>query len=190
MTLDEFASHNRHRYATVAVDPIHRQVLWIAPGRSRETARAFFEPISEGVAARSRCIISVEVSGPDALGTYTGTLVVTHKEGKVEDDRQFTPTWQKPAFSEAEVFAALMQLAKDIIDGAKRETKSRTAELVPLAAPPFDSNMSKLNRRNGQKNGNQSAIGGLSKGGPHPSADRVDGRNRRDAVGRRSSTAP
>jgi hypothetical protein len=29
------------------------------------------------------CIISVEVSGPDADGAYTGTFVVTHEE-KVE----------------------------------------------------------------------------------------------------------
>ena len=69
------------------------------------------------------CIISVEVSGPDALGAYVGTFVITHKEGDVQDDRQFMPTWQKPAFSEAEAFAALTQLAKDIIDGAKQDDR-------------------------------------------------------------------
>jgi len=39
--MDEFALHKGHRYATVVVDPIRRQVLWIGQGRSRETVRAF-----------------------------------------------------------------------------------------------------------------------------------------------------
>jgi hypothetical protein len=69
------------------------------------------------------CIISVEVSGPDADGAYTGTFVVTHEEGGVDDDRQFTPIWQKPVFSEAEAFAALTQLAKNIIDGSTEGDK-------------------------------------------------------------------
>ncbi|EEP52043.1 hypothetical protein M218_27025 [Burkholderia pseudomallei MSHR338] len=42
LAMDEFALHKGHRYATVVVDPIGRQVLWVGPGRSRETARAFF----------------------------------------------------------------------------------------------------------------------------------------------------
>lgn len=34
--MDEFALHKGHRYATVVVDPIGRQVLQIGPGRSRK----------------------------------------------------------------------------------------------------------------------------------------------------------
>ncbi|VXB59387.1 hypothetical protein BURKHO8Y_140360 [Burkholderia sp. 8Y] len=50
--IDEFAMHKGHRYATLVVNRINRQVLWIGPGRSRETARAFFEQLPECVAAR------------------------------------------------------------------------------------------------------------------------------------------
>ena len=56
LAMDEFALHKGHRYATVVVDPIGRQVLWIGPGRSRETARAFFEQLPEGVAGRIEAV--------------------------------------------------------------------------------------------------------------------------------------
>ncbi|ONP86079.1 ISL3 family transposase, partial [Burkholderia cenocepacia] len=48
--------HKGHRYATVVVEPISRQVLWIGQGRSRETARAFFEQLPEGVAERIEAV--------------------------------------------------------------------------------------------------------------------------------------
>jgi len=51
LAMEEFTLHKGHRYATAVVDPINRQVLWIGPGPSRETARAFFERLPEGVAA-------------------------------------------------------------------------------------------------------------------------------------------
>jgi transposase len=54
--MDEFALHKGHRYATVVVDPIGRQVLWIGKGRSRETARAFFEQFPPGVADRIEAV--------------------------------------------------------------------------------------------------------------------------------------
>lgn len=56
LAMDEFALHKGHRYATVVVDPIGRQVLWVGAGRSRETARAFFEQLPEGVAVRIEAV--------------------------------------------------------------------------------------------------------------------------------------
>ncbi|VVD69272.1 transposase [Pandoraea horticolens] len=56
LAMDEFALHKGHRYATVVVDPISRQVLWIGQGRSRETARAFFEQLPAGVAERIEAV--------------------------------------------------------------------------------------------------------------------------------------
>ena len=56
LATDEFALYKGHRYATVVVDPIARQVLWIVPGRSRETARAFFEQLPDGVAERIEAV--------------------------------------------------------------------------------------------------------------------------------------
>lgn len=56
LAMDEFALHKGHRYATVVVDPLSRQVLWIGAGRSRETARAFFQQLPVGVAARIQAV--------------------------------------------------------------------------------------------------------------------------------------
>lgn len=56
LAMDEFALHKGHRYATVVVDPIRRQVLWVGKGRSRETARAFFEQLPPGVAERIEAV--------------------------------------------------------------------------------------------------------------------------------------
>lgn len=56
LAMDEFALHKGHRYATVVVDPIRRQVLWVGNGRSRETARAFFEQLPAGVAGQIRAV--------------------------------------------------------------------------------------------------------------------------------------
>lgn len=56
LAMDEFALHKGHRYATVVVDPIRRQVLWVGKGRSRETAKAFFEQLPAGVAEQIRAV--------------------------------------------------------------------------------------------------------------------------------------
>lgn len=56
LAMDEFALHKGHRYATVVVDPVRRQVLWIGQGRSRETARAFFQHLPVGVAERIEAV--------------------------------------------------------------------------------------------------------------------------------------
>lgn len=56
LAMDEFALHKGHRYATVVVDPIRRQVLWVGQGRSRETARAFFEQLPPGVAEQIKAV--------------------------------------------------------------------------------------------------------------------------------------
>lgn len=55
LSMDEFALHKGHRYATVVV-PINRQVLQVGQGRSRETARQFFEQLPVGVAQRIRAV--------------------------------------------------------------------------------------------------------------------------------------
>jgi transposase len=50
LAMDEFALNKGHRFAKVAVDPMGQQVLWIGQGRSRQTARAFFQQLPAGVA--------------------------------------------------------------------------------------------------------------------------------------------
>lgn len=41
LAMDEFALHKGHGYATVVVDLISRQVLWVGNGHSRQAARGF-----------------------------------------------------------------------------------------------------------------------------------------------------
>lgn len=43
LMIDEFALHKGHRYATVITDAKSRRVLWVGPGRSRESIRPFFK---------------------------------------------------------------------------------------------------------------------------------------------------
>ena len=43
VALDEFALHRGQRYATVALEPETRRVLWVGLGRSRADVRPFFE---------------------------------------------------------------------------------------------------------------------------------------------------
>lgn len=43
--MDEFALHKGHRYATVVVEPYRKEVLWVGPGRSRESIRPFFQTL-------------------------------------------------------------------------------------------------------------------------------------------------
>jgi transposase len=56
LAMDEFALHKGHRYATVVVEPVTRQVLWVGEGRSRETARRFFDQLPVGVAERIEAV--------------------------------------------------------------------------------------------------------------------------------------
>jgi hypothetical protein len=63
------------------------------------------------------CNISVDVTGPDDSGAYSGTFVITREVGDADDDRQFTPAWRTAVFSEAEALSRLTRLAKDVIDG-------------------------------------------------------------------------
>ena len=63
------------------------------------------------------CNISVDVTGPDDSGAYSGTFVITREVGDADDDRQFTPAWRTAVFSGAEALSRLTRLAKDVIDG-------------------------------------------------------------------------
>ena len=47
IAMDEFAIQKGHRYATVVVEPLRKQVLWVGRGRSREDIRPFFELLGE-----------------------------------------------------------------------------------------------------------------------------------------------
>lgn len=64
LALDEFALKKGHRYATIFVEPIRKQVLWVCNGRSREEIRPFFEKL--GDEGRRR----IEAVAMDMNGAY------------------------------------------------------------------------------------------------------------------------
>ena len=60
VALDEFALHRGQRYATVALEPHTRRVLWVGRGRGREDVRAFFELLgAEGRAALEAVVVDM-----------------------------------------------------------------------------------------------------------------------------------
>ena len=57
VAIDEFALHRGHRYATIAVDPLTKRVLWVGRGRGREDLRAFFTLLGPDGCARLEAVI-------------------------------------------------------------------------------------------------------------------------------------
>ena len=55
--MDEFALHKGHRYATIVVEPLRRQVLWVGAGRSREAIRPFFAGLDEASRQRIKAVV-------------------------------------------------------------------------------------------------------------------------------------
>ena len=95
LAMDEFALHKGHRYATVVVDPVSGQVLWVGNGRSRETARTFFEQLPAGVAEQIRAVaidmttayeLEIKANCPNAEVVYDLFHVVA-KYGREVIDR-------------------------------------------------------------------------------------------------------
>jgi transposase len=95
LAMDEFALHKGHRYATVVIEPTRRQVLWLGSGRSRETARAFFEQLPEGAAERIEAVaidmttayeLEIKANCPNAEVVYDLFHVVA-KYGREVIDR-------------------------------------------------------------------------------------------------------
>jgi len=57
VAIDEFALHRGHRYATIAVDPITKRVLWVGRGRARADLRAFFALLGPEGCARLEAVV-------------------------------------------------------------------------------------------------------------------------------------
>jgi transposase len=57
IALDEFAIQKGHRYATVAVEPMRKRVLWVGRGRGRADVRPFFEELGPARCRRLRAAV-------------------------------------------------------------------------------------------------------------------------------------
>ncbi|MEE4189998.1 MAG: ISL3 family transposase [Halieaceae bacterium] len=94
LLMDEFALHKGHRYATVVMDAERRSVLWVGPGRSRESVRPFFLWLGEhcqhieAVAMDQNTAMDLEVQAhcPNARVVYDLFHVVA-KYGREVIDR-------------------------------------------------------------------------------------------------------
>lgn len=56
IAMDEFAIQKGHRYATVIIEPIRKEVLWVGRGRGREDVRPFFELLGLEGCARLKAV--------------------------------------------------------------------------------------------------------------------------------------
>jgi transposase len=57
IAIDEFAIQRGHRYATIAVEPATKRVLWVGRGRGREDVRAFFGLLGPAGCARLEAVV-------------------------------------------------------------------------------------------------------------------------------------
>lgn len=62
LAMDEFAIKKGHRYATIFVEPLRKQVLWVCRGRSREEIRPFFERLG-GDGRRRLLAVAMDMNG-------------------------------------------------------------------------------------------------------------------------------
>lgn len=58
IAMDEVALHRGQRYATVIVEPLRKQVLWVGAGRGLEDVRPFFELLGEEGCRRLKAAVT------------------------------------------------------------------------------------------------------------------------------------
>lgn len=56
IAMDDFAIRKGRYFATLIIDPLRKEVLWVGRGRSREELRPFFEQMGEEGCARLRAV--------------------------------------------------------------------------------------------------------------------------------------
>jgi transposase len=69
VALDEFALQRGRRYATVALDPATRRVLWVGRGRLRADVRPFFALLGPAGRARLEAVV-MDMNGPFAAEVH------------------------------------------------------------------------------------------------------------------------
>ena len=81
LALDEFALKKGHRYATIFVEPVRKQVLWVCNGRGREDIRPFFDQL--GYEGRRR----LEAVAIDMNGAYEAEVQAQCPQAQIVYDQ-------------------------------------------------------------------------------------------------------
>ena len=113
VALDEFALHRGHRYATLAVDPTTKRVLWVGRGRGREDVRAFFALLGPEGCQRLEAVVM------DMSPAYT------------EEVRRWCPQ----AAIVYDLFHVVAKYAREVIDRVRVDETNR----LGLASPRRES---------------------------------------------------
>lgn len=66
IAMDDFAIRKGHRFATIIIDPVRKEVLWVGQGRGLEELRPFFEQMGQSGRARLRAAV-MDMWGPYEL---------------------------------------------------------------------------------------------------------------------------
>lgn len=81
LALDEFAVKKGHRDATIFVEPLRQQVLWVCQGRGREDLRPFFEKLGEEGRRR------VQAVAMDLNGAYEAEVKAQCPQSRIVFDQ-------------------------------------------------------------------------------------------------------
>lgn len=141
LAMDEFAIKRGHRYATIFVEPNHKEILWVCRGRSRDDIRPFF--VKLGVEGRKRLeAVAMDMNGayeaevkeqcPQAKIVYDQFHVVAKYGREVIDAVRTSEAHQQMSRGERQVIKGSRWLLLRNADGLKRQDRIRLRELLAV----------------------------------------------------------
>jgi transposase len=145
IAIDEFALQRGHRYATVVVNPLTKQVLWVGRGRRREDLRPFFTLLgTEGCAQLEAVVMDMNGAYAEEVRAQCPTAAIVYdlfhvvkKYGREVVDRVRVDETNRLA-GRASRTGRAQRRRREVIKGARwlllrnRATVTRPADRVRL----------------------------------------------------------
>jgi transposase len=141
LALDEFALKKGHRYATIFVEPIRKQVLWVCRGRSREEIRPFFEKLGHAGRRRIKAVamdmngayeVEVKAQCPQAEIVYDQFHVLAKYGREVIDAVRSAEARRQTSRGERQVIKGSRWLLLRNGENLKRDEAVRLRELLKV----------------------------------------------------------